>query len=109
MITLKIKRAEFQQIAKGVKDIEYRSPSLYNKRMLLMKNEAGSYDVNTKDHYIRFVNGYRKDSPSVVCEVISIIPVRFSTRFVDEKNNFTAEAGECIIEIKLGKITEGGI
>ena len=109
MIKLQIKRSEYELIASGVKNVEYRAPSLFNKRILLKKNDNGAFDTNTTDKEIMFINGYKKDAPSVICEVISIIPVRFSSRFVDEKNNFTAEAGECSIEIKLGKILEGGI
>ena len=109
MITLQIKMSEFQQIASGVKKIEYRSPSLFNKRKLLKKNENGEYDVNSEDKSVLFINGYKHDAPMLLCEVVSITPIRFTSRFVDDINGFIAEAGECTIEIVLGKILKGGI
>lgn len=104
MITLQIKRNEFEAIASGKKKIEWRSPSKYNKRLLLSLNEHGQYTENTEVKEIQFVNGYRKDAPRVVVEVLLIRPYKF-TRNIDEPENlFRANENECSIGIHLGKV-----
>ncbi len=100
MITLQIKRAEFELIISGSKTIEYRAPSLFNKRKLLIKNKDGVFDKNSNVQ-IKMVNGYKKDAPFVILDVSEIVPIRFSNDFEDPKNNFRAKAGECTIEIKF--------
>jgi hypothetical protein len=104
MITLRIKRAEFEAIKSGKKTTEWRSPSLYNKRLLLKINEKGQFDRNDEIKEIIFINGYKKDSPAITMQVLSIIPVCFVQKFSD--SDFKANPGEKMIEIKLGKIVK---
>jgi hypothetical protein len=104
MIILRIKKAEFEAIKKGTKKNEWRKPSLYNKRILLDKNEAGLFCENSKIKEIQFINGYMPDSPSLKIAVKLIRPVKFASNVEIKEDIFTARAGECSIQIMLGKI-----
>lgn len=106
MIILRIKKAEFDAIKKGTKKTEWRKPSLYNKRILLDKNKDGLFCENKNITQIKFINGYNLDSPSLIIEVKLIRPVKFSRNIEIKEDNFIARAGECAIQIQLGKIIE---
>ena len=105
MVILKIKKKEFDLIAAGTKKSEWRASSNYNVKQLLAKNDKGKYDKNTAIKEIKFVNGYKKDSPALMAEVLLIRPVKFQCDMDFPDDNFKAYEGQCGIEIKLGKIT----
>lgn len=106
MLTLQIKRKEFEAIASGKKRIDWRSPSKYNKRLLLSKNSDGLFVENTDIKEVQFINGYRKNAPSVRLEVLCIRPYKFIRNIDDSENCFRANEGENAIGIHLGKIIE---
>ena len=103
-VILRIKAKEFQAIKNGTKKTEWRKPSIYNKRILLSKNKEGLFCENKDLKEVTIINGYNPDSPRITIEVLSIRPVKFSTNIEIKEDIFTARAGECAIEIKLGKI-----
>ena len=104
MLTLQIKRNEFEAIASGKNKIEWRSPSRYNKRLLLTKNGDGLFVENTEIKEIRFVNGYRDNAPKIKLEVLFIRPYRFIRDVNEPENNFRGNEGENAIGIHLGRI-----
>ncbi len=104
MIVLRIKKKEFDAIKIGTKKTEWRQPSLYNKRLLLSKNEAGLFCENKNIKEITFINGYMPDSPKLTVEILNIRPVKFSRNIEIKEDLFIAREGECSIEIKLGNI-----
>jgi hypothetical protein len=104
MLTLQIKRKEFQAIADGTKKIEWRSVSLYNKKKLLKKNEDGLFILNNEVKELQLINGYRKDSPRLIVEVKLIEPVKFLIDINEPHNLFKATAGGHAIAIYLGEV-----
>ena len=109
MTTLTIKSVEFKAILSGQKKRDYRDPSLINKKRLLKKNASGQFDRNTDIKEIKFLNGFKKDAPFVVMEVLDIIPVHFVNAYTNTDDCFTCVAGVDQIEITLGQIiTKGG-
>jgi hypothetical protein len=109
MTTLTIKSEEFKAILSGQKKRDYRDPSLFNKRKLLKKNSAGQFDRNTEIKEIKFLNGFKKDAPFVIMEVVEIVPVHFINAYTNTADCFTCQAGVDQIEITLGQIlTKGG-
>lgn len=104
MITLRIKKTEFDLIKIGSKKTDWRAPSIYNKKLLLSKNENGLFCENRDIKEIQFINGYSLNSPSLIAEILLIRPVKFTKDIVIAEDNFTAHEGECSIEIKLGNI-----
>jgi len=108
MVTLNVKRKEFEAIKNGQKKRDYRDASLFNKKKLLKLNAQGLFDVNLDIKEIQFINGYKKDSESVIMEVLLITPVCFVNAYENEKDLFTAIAGANMIEIELGNLKKGG-
>ena len=108
MITLNLRKKEFDLIKSGRKKTDYRDPSRFNKKKLLKIDENGLFTANYDIKEICFRNGYKRDSESMVVEVVSIIPVKFTQAYTNEEDNFSAVAGCCQIEIKLGQIKQGG-
>ena len=109
MTTLTIKKDEFQAILSGQKKRDYRDPSHFNKKKLLKINASGQFDRNSDIKEIKFLNGFKKDSPFVVMEVLDIIPVHFLNAYTNTADCFTCQAGVDQIEIQLGQIiTKGG-
>ena len=106
MITLRIKKAEFEAIKNGTKKSDWRKPSLFNKRILLDKNQDGLFCENKKIKEIKFVNGYLPTDPFIICKIILIRPVKFTRNIEIKDDNFIAIEGECSIEIQLGKIIQ---
>jgi hypothetical protein len=103
-VILRIKRKEFEAIKNGTKKTEWRRPSLYNKRILLSKNSEGKFCENKELKEVTFINGYSADSQKITIEVELIRPVKFSSNIEIKEDLFIAMAGECSIQIKLGKI-----
>lgn len=108
MITLNIKKAEFEAILSGQKKREYREASLFNKKKLLKQNDAGLYDKNSDISEIKFINGYKPNAPFLIIEVLDVIPVRFVNDYENKEDLFTAIAGANMIEIVLGNLKKGG-
>jgi hypothetical protein len=106
MLTLQVKRIEFEAIASSKKKIEWRSPSKYNKRLMLKKNNQGLYTENTDIKEVLFINGYRTNAPRVTVEVLFIRPYKFIRDIDEPENCFKANEGENAIGIHLGKIIE---
>lgn len=66
MLTLPIKKKWFDMIESGEKKEEYREYNQYYKSRfdnLFAKTKCGNV------RFIRFRNGYRKDSPTIECRV----------------------------------------
>lgn len=106
MITLQIKLVELEAIRLGKKKIEWRFPSLFNKRLLLKVNPEGKFIENTEDKEILFINGYRKDAPRLRVEVTAIRPYKFVRNIDEPDNHFKANEGENSIGIHIGRVLE---
>lgn len=102
MKTLKITRLEFDLIKSGQKKIEFRKPSLFNKRVLLDKDEEGKFIAVTTPGKIKFVHGYRPDAPYFIATYEKIIPIKFTQNYSElDGEPIEAREGECIIAIYL--------
>ncbi len=106
MITLQIKRDELDLIVSGIKKTEWRSPSNYNYDLLLKDRGDGKRDGNPEITEIKFINGMKKNAPSIIIEVKSIKCIKFVKDFLSKEDNFSALAGMIAIEICLGEIKE---
>jgi hypothetical protein len=104
MIILRIKKKELDAIKTGIKKNEWRNPSLFNKKILLKKNKEGLFCENTEKNVIKLINGYKKDSESILIETNLIRPVRFSKNIEIAEDNFKAKEGDCSIQIVIDKI-----
>lgn len=107
MVTLKIKKKEFDLIKAGSKKTEWRQFSAFNKNLLFCVDKTrsdGKLNGNPSIKQIRFVNGYKSDSPSLVAEVLSIRLIRFTQDTAIIEDNFEALKGQFAIEIRLGTI-----
>jgi len=89
ILTLTIKKKWFDLIKSGQKKIEYRDSTLYWYKRFV----GHHYD------YIRFRNGYRKDSPSLLIELLYI---RLQNQKTDLKEGlqFSLHLGQIIQEQK---------
>jgi hypothetical protein len=106
MIILRIKKKEFDLIKSGEKKSEWRFDSEYNRRLLLKDRGDGMRDGNLEINEIKLINGYTKDSPSLIVKVISIRAVFFTKDISIPQDNFTAKKGMRAIEIKIGEIID---
>lgn len=106
MIILRIKKKDFDLIKSGTKKSEWRFDSEYNRKLLLKDRGDGMRDGNTEIKEIKIINGYSKDSPTLVIEVLSIRAVCFTKDISIPDDNFTAQKGMRAIEIKIGKIID---
>lgn len=99
-------KKEFEMILSGTKKTEWRSPSVYNKKLLFCPDEKfnGKLNGNPKVTEITFQNGYSKNSPKLTIECLSIRMIKFSQDIKIPEDNFEALKGMFAIEIKLGKI-----
>ena len=106
MITLRINKKEFAMIASGTKKTEWRQVSAFNKKLLLCPDNAydGKLNGNPNIKEVVFINGYKKDAPRLTVQIISIRAVKFQNNVDIPEDNFTAKAGQCAIEVKLGEI-----
>jgi hypothetical protein len=103
-VILRIKRKWFDLIASGAKTTEFRRASTYWKKALMIRTDV---------RRLRFVNGYSKSAPSLVCEFISaelmqttslpaeLAPPPGSLDFIE----MFGDADE-VIGIKLGRILQ---
>lgn len=103
-ITLQIKKQNFELIKSGIKTIEYRERSMFNKKNLLKVAENGKFGKNFDITEIEFINGFAKDAQRFTIECLQITPIYFIEDFHNEANNITAPKGGKAIEILLGKI-----
>lgn len=106
MLTLRIHRKEFEMIKAGTKKTEWRQPSLFNKKLLLAKNEDGLFVTNYDIKEILFVNGHKADSPRLIATIERIRPVRFSEDIQIPADNFIGYSGQCAIEINISGVKE---
>lgn len=106
-VFLQIKRKELDLIKSGTKKTEWRSPSLFNKKILFSPDPefAGKLNGNPEITSITFINGMQKNAERVTVEVVERIRmVKFSQDIKIESDNFEAFKDQFAIEIKLGKI-----
>ena len=103
-VTLQIKRKALNLIKSGIKQNDWREPSMFNKKKLLAKNEDGKYTKNDSIDIIEFINGYSPTAERIQVECLGIIPVKFSTNIDIEEDDFKALEGTNSIRIMLGKI-----
>lgn len=103
-VNLQIKRAELDLILAGTKKTEWRSPSKYNKNLLMKDRGDGKKDGNPDITHILFINGYANDAKKVLVEVSRIRLVRFTQNTEIPEDNFSALEGQFAIEVTLGKI-----
>ena len=101
IINLIIKKKYFDQILSGEKTKEYRAPSKYNDRLLGFKDTNGKYSPRKDITHIRFINGYRANSPMLVAECKEIGCYTFVNEIPDG-----LKKGDISIEIVLGKVVE---
>jgi hypothetical protein len=101
LINLVIKKKYFDQILSGAKTKEYRAPSKFNARLLGFKDENGKYSPRKDITHIRFVNGYRADSPWLVVECKEVGCYKFVNEIPEGMKK-----GNSAVEIILGAIVE---
>lgn len=102
MITLTINKKELDLIKSGKKRIEFRQPSLFNKRKLLILNEDRKFTANQEPGQITFIAGRTNAAERYVCAFEKILPIKFSQNYTEfEGEVINATAGECIIAIYL--------
>lgn len=104
VVELKIKKENLDLIKSGTKKTEWREPSVYNKRLLFKVKEDGKRHGNEDIKFIKFVNGYSKDAPTLNVEVNRIRLVKFTRDIEIKEDNFKAKEGSFAIEISLGNI-----
>ena len=105
-VTLQIKKKELELIKSGVKIEDWRSPSVYNKNLLLKFNAQGKREANPEITHIQFVNGYGPDVPKLLVKVSKIRPVKFQDDVERPEMNLYAKKDSCVIVIYLGAIVK---
>jgi hypothetical protein len=106
-VCLQIKKKEFDMIKSGVKKVEWRAPSKFNKDRLFCPDPEYNGQLNGDPDItsITFINGMKPDAPRLTVEVAKRIRmVRFPRDIDQPENNFHALEGQFAIEICLGKI-----
>jgi len=101
IVNLIIKKKFYDQILSGEKTKEYRAPSRFNARLLGFKDDNGKYSPRKDITHIRFINGYRADSPMLVAECKEVGCYTFINEIPEG-----LKKGDIAIEIILGKVVE---
>jgi len=104
LVNLVIKKKYFDQILSGEKKKEYRAPSKFNARLLGFKDSNGKYSPRKDITHIRFINGYRADSPWLVAECKEVGCYTFKNEIP-----MGLQKGDIAIEIILGEVVENCI
>jgi len=110
MVILRIKKKEFELIKNGLKKSEWRSFSAYNQKIFGEKDEKKSEEMgkpcfrckNIKE--ILLINGYTENAPKMIIYPSIIQLVKFSKEVFIKNDNFHAEKGDMVFEIKINKI-----
>jgi hypothetical protein len=102
MIKLKIEKKELEKIKNKTKKIDFRKPSLYNKRKLLIQNSEGKFEARLSPCQIEFQAGYSNDSEKIIVNIEKIVPFKFTQNYNEFNGEpIEARAGECIIAIYI--------
>lgn len=101
LINLVIKKKFFDQILSGEKKKEYRAPSKFNARLLGFKDDNGKYSPRKDITHIRFVNGYKDNSPWLVAECKEVGCYTFVNEIPEG-----LKKGDIALEIILGAVVE---
>jgi hypothetical protein len=105
MVILRIYKKYFDRILSGEKKTEWRSCSDYNYRIFMNKNpETNKFEAKTDITEILFINGYEKDSPKMVVEVLKVLPRKFKDDYVNKFGELVGKKDEMLIRIALGQI-----